>query len=1192
MALFKVNRTILKFCLAALFICSFQAHSSEVIEGWIENENIAFAATIGLAPPSSSIFRMRFAIKIELTNNDTKALVGPVRFVFKSLSSWGWGLKNPEGKMAGYEYVTIIPEEAELTIGESSIYSFDIVLLSLLTLEGTSPPSGELAAESGVYTEYTGLLTVDIISPETLLTVGASPVQVSGTINNAQAELTLNGVPINHQNGDFTAQVELKEGFNTVIARATTMSGEQTTDSIVISLDLTPPYLTIESHLQGQEVYSDSITVTGLINDIVRGTVESEQAAVQVNGIPALISNRSYAAHNIPLTEGENTITVTGVDQAGNSASIERQIIYKVVSGSKLELVAGQRQEAEVGSQLPEALQVKLVNNQGLGLADETVIFRVIQGAGQVGLDTPSVGRAVIITTNSEGIAETFFQLGYRSGVANHKVKAKVVGYENEIIFNATALSKAASTINVNSGNNQRGTIAQLLPAPFIVTVTDDEGNAVKGAAVLFETTVGEGLFNNNLTAFETTTDSDGRATAQFILGALEGIDVQRVQATLISATGVNTSTLSFAATAFKSGLAGNTSVVGVVLDNQDAPIPGVTMRIENTDRLAVTDAQGQFEILQAPVGPIHIIADGSTATVPGEFPSLSYHLVTVSGVENPMSSPIYMVKLDTTNGVFAGLEDVVLTLEDYPGFKLEIAKDSVTFPDGTRQGIVSATSVNTSKVPMTPSNGLQPEFVLTIQPAGATFDPPARLTLPNVSGVQAGSQIEMYSFDHDLEEYVVIGLGTISDDGMRLASNAGVGVIKAGWHSAPPPPRLKHKNKSGKKCTYSCETCFSCDADCNCIEDIGIDSSPGDCKGTTCTGGSFANPNDVPREVGEFIGDCKKPGCSGDNKDTPHMTFENDDTDISEKDKRCATCQDGEKIEDPEKVDSKCGEGDKEACYTCKDGECDNHCEADKDREVTNIGIPPQVIDFFTIVTKASEKFKSVSPIAVSIDVSGGGTLDQGQACCDECTEETSQPVNEKKWSVNVSINAAAKVDAGVPIPSYENYQGDSRLIIKATAGLTGVFTGKAFPKYEFSEKLECENEEPCHDFSAQVAVGGDVYLGGDVVAAHQEWDNYTIGVDCNFKNSGKRKLAKYSICWKKIVGISGVIKGGSRVDLGFSSATNTCTGPTSCSFNISPIEVYFEVGVTLNLILIDWDYIWKPEPFVLRDKSSHSCL
>ncbi len=77
---------------------------------------------------------------------------------------------------------------------------------------------------------------------------------------------------------------------------------------------------------------------------------------------------------------------------------------------------------------------------------------------------------------------------------------------------------------------------------------------------------------------------------------------------------------------------------------------------------------------------------------------------------------------------------------------------------------------------------------IVTIQPTNARFDPPAPLTLPNVDAHLPGAQIEMFSYDHDLEEFVAIGLGTVNSSGTLIESNPGVGVIKAGWHGGSPP--------------------------------------------------------------------------------------------------------------------------------------------------------------------------------------------------------------------------------------------------------------------------------------------------------------------------------------------------------------------------------------------------------------------
>src|SRR6185503_4865516 len=311
-------------------------------------------------------------------------------------------------------------------------------------------------------------------------------------------------------------------------------------------------------------------------------------------------------------------------------------------------------------------------------------------------------------------------------------------------------------------------------------------------------------------------------------------------------------------------GPPGATTISGVVLDNQDHPLPQVTMRVENTTREAITDDQGRFKITEAPVGPVHLIADGSTTTVPGEWPTLPYSIVTVSGADNPLPAPVYLVKLDTAHAVTVGAEDKEITLPEVPGFKLTVKAGSVTFPNSDRVGQLSVTPVNVSKIPMAPPNGMQPQFIVTIQPSGARFDPPAPLQLPNVDGHPAGAQVEMYSFDHDLEEFVAIGLGTVSADGTVIASNNGVGVIKAGWHCGSPP--------DGSGCVAGCNVCQLAQSDCGCkpnpifeglraasnaADTIPEDDIPHDCQRPTCPG-----PEHIPDDTDTPIDACKM--CSG----------------------------------------------------------------------------------------------------------------------------------------------------------------------------------------------------------------------------------------------------------------------------------------------------------------------------------------
>ncbi|MEA3417455.1 MAG: prenyltransferase/squalene oxidase repeat-containing protein [Thermodesulfobacteriota bacterium] len=67
----------------------------------------------------------------------------------------------------------------------------------------------------------------------------------------------------------------------------------------------TPPEVVITSPNDGETVFSSPIAVSG--------TVDVNTVTVTVNGIEAVLSNGTFTAAGIPLTEGSNTITATAV---------------------------------------------------------------------------------------------------------------------------------------------------------------------------------------------------------------------------------------------------------------------------------------------------------------------------------------------------------------------------------------------------------------------------------------------------------------------------------------------------------------------------------------------------------------------------------------------------------------------------------------------------------------------------------------------------------------------------------------------------------------------------------------------------------------------------------------------------------------------------------------------------------------
>ena len=649
---------------------------------------------------------------------------------------------------------------------------------------------------------------ISITQPANLVFVNTSPIIIVGSTGDTNATVTVNGIQATKNGKSFQTTVPLQEGNNTITAVATNSNNTQSTASIQVTLDTTPPKVTVDEPIDASTTTEPTITVTGIVNDLVVGTVNSGQAQVTVNGSNAQVANRTYVAAGVALQLGPNTIQVVGRDQTGNSATTTVSVTREAITQPFIKLLSGNNQSAPIGTALPAPLVVQLLNGAN-PVPNASVIFKITENDGflQPGSDKPQL---IAINTDADGKAQATLTLGNRVGAGNNIVEAYAAGYQGTAIFAASGTPQVAAQINVDSGNNQFGPVNKALPLPFVAVVTDRGYNRLSGVPVTFTVKQGGGTFNG-ATTLNTKTDSDGRVLAVLTLGSQPGQDNNVVEANFTGNTGFSAS---FTATGKVPGNPSQTSISGIVLDNSNNPIPNVTMRVfqpyqgtNNNQHVQVgdpvlTDDKGAFKIIPAPVGIFKLMADGTTATVSGkQFPTLEYDLLTVAGQDNGVGMPIYLPALDPDAKVcVTASTGGVLKMASSPGFSLTITPGSATFPGGSKTGCVTVTPVNPDKVPMVPGFGQQPRYVVTIQPVGATFNPPAAITIPNMDGLAPNAKTEMYSYDHDLAAFVAIGSGTVSADGSVIASDPGIGVMKAGWHCGGNP------NSSG-----SCGTCGEC---------------------------------------------------------------------------------------------------------------------------------------------------------------------------------------------------------------------------------------------------------------------------------------------------------------------------------------------------------------------------------------------
>jgi hypothetical protein len=294
-----------------------------------------------------------------------------------------------------------------------------------------------------------------------------------------------------------------------------------------------------------------------------------------------------------------------------------------------------------------------------------------------------------------------------------------------------------------------------------------------------------------------------------------------------------------------------NLSITGQIFDDKSKPLAGIKVSIGRTAMVSTTDEQGQFELNNIPPGRIDLFIDGRTYNpsfdpARAQYPSLHFEAYAVKGRINQIAHPIYLPPLATSTDSakqVGGNQDVILTISGLAGFQMKIKANSVTFPDGSKTGLLIVSPVTADKLPMSPPAGGATFGVpaWTIQPAGTRFDPPIEVTLPNAGGYPAGDNLPIVQWDHDLGQYVAMGRATVSEDGAVLITDSGSGLTKAGWGGLCQYDPDKCGSKEPPKCgdceqlltgRSDCPTCYPDPAKNNSICDRKICNT---CQNGTC---------------------------------------------------------------------------------------------------------------------------------------------------------------------------------------------------------------------------------------------------------------------------------------------------------------------------------------------------------------------
>ncbi len=135
----------------------------------------------------------------------------------------------------------------------------------------------------------------------------------------------LNSNPLDEEtlepDNSFKVEVKLREGDNRLWAISRNQKNQESQKSAekIVVLDDQPPQITIDSPQDNDTATTKELTVNGIVDEDTHLTVNDR-----------LVNQKSDGSFSqvIPLSEGENTITIVARDPAGNESTKTIKVTY------------------------------------------------------------------------------------------------------------------------------------------------------------------------------------------------------------------------------------------------------------------------------------------------------------------------------------------------------------------------------------------------------------------------------------------------------------------------------------------------------------------------------------------------------------------------------------------------------------------------------------------------------------------------------------------------------------------------------------------------------------------------------------------------------------------------------------------------------------------------------------------------
>ncbi len=233
--------------------------------------------------------------------------------------------------------VSISADPVNILVGESSTLSWTSTNADSANIDngvGDVPVNGSISVSPTDLTTYTIMVSGLGGSAQASAVVNAIDPSVAPTANiSADPEniligetFTLSWTTANADSVIITPEIGSVDPYGSIYvspAETTTYTitaegpgGEPAIQSVTVNVN--PLSISITSPLNGDTIDAPQVIVKGSVSNAA-----GNETGVVVNGVLAMVYGDEFVANHVPLEEGENTITATATDAAGNTLSAE-----------------------------------------------------------------------------------------------------------------------------------------------------------------------------------------------------------------------------------------------------------------------------------------------------------------------------------------------------------------------------------------------------------------------------------------------------------------------------------------------------------------------------------------------------------------------------------------------------------------------------------------------------------------------------------------------------------------------------------------------------------------------------------------------------------------------------------------------------------------------------------------------------